>query len=179
MNFNELKQKITEGQLNLAEDIQIKKYISLVSKKMFVDSVINVCVVENGGIKKQDFILKMLQMDLNILMYYTNIDLSDIEDSVEAYDFLKEDGLIDVIKKEIPVDELDELLDLLELELKQILKVDNSFGMQIIKSFNELIEKLPKYDDKKFSKLIKDLAKTNPGLLQTFDSLLKQQTIQK
>lgn len=82
-----------------------------------------------------------MYFDLNIIYLYTNIIFSneDRVDEVELYDILKRSGLIDAVKAEIDINELEQLKSYIWLLTEMITKYRNTFGA-VIGSF---IEQLP------------------------------------
>lgn len=109
-----------------------------------------------------------LFFDLNVVYLYTNIifDTDDREDEFALYDNLKQSGLIDAIKAEIPTEELDYLKSCIWQLTDIIIKYRNTFGSV----FSNFIEQLPQNMEK-----AKDIVENiDPNKYQHFLSMASQ-----
>lgn len=123
MKISEIKEK------NLGvEDLEIKKYLPFVHKKLITDNIVNGLVIEENGIKKISYPDKTLAIDFAIINNYTNIELRE-ETASEDYDYLKETGLLDEIIDEINKGdkfELYELRQFIENSIEQKIRNSNT-----------------------------------------------------
>ena len=88
-------------------------------------------------------------------MNYTNLEFS--ENLIEDYDYLAENVGIELILDQIPINEVEFILDLVDFELAQIVKLNNSIEGILANKLDKLIEKLP--TDKQIKSLSKSLVK--------------------
>lgn len=180
MKVSEIKKLLKEGkqiedlQKELQTQINIKSYLSIAQKKLIVESVIKDSLkINDTGLLICDFINKKIAFDLAILTNYTNIKLS--KKSVDDYDFLQEYGIFDIIYNNINPRELDLITSILENEIKQKIKIENSFERTMLRIFNTISEKMPEAEQiQSFLKsIVKDINDLDwdkvPMLKQMFD----------
>lgn len=136
-------------------DLIIRQYLSLTEKKILIEKILDICMVEDG-IKRIDFALKMFAYEYMLLKLYSNINI-ETDDIIELYDELKENNLIDKILKLIPESEIELINYILDKEIEQIQLVDNSLSSVVSKRLGELVEKLP--DSKEINKMIPKISK--------------------
>lgn len=136
-------------------DLNIKSYISLTEKKILIEKILDICIIEEE-IKRIDFALKQFAYEYLLLNFYTNINI-ETEDIIEIYDELKENNLIENILKIIPESEKEFIDYVLRKEIEQIQLVDNSMVNIVNQALKKLVEKMP--DQKGLIKLIKELPK--------------------
>jgi len=143
-------------------DLIIKNYLSLTEKKLLIEKILDICIIEEE-IKKVDFVLKYFAYEYMLVNFYTNIEVES-EDIVEIYDELKENNIIDIIIKNLPEPELKFINNTLEKEIEQIQLVDNSLASVVSKQLSKLVEKLPNSDEinKMIPKLSKQINKISP-----------------
>ena len=142
---------------NINPEITIKYYLSFSNKVAFIQEILDSCIVENEGIKFIDYIGKIYAIDVYILKYYTNIDLTGF--TVEDYDFLKENGVIEQIREDIlNVNEQDfiELMDCIDKELTQVTKSCNSLEGVLARNLKEFLGKMP--EQNQIIKILKNIA---------------------
>lgn len=136
--------------------LEVKQYLPLAAKQILINKILEICKKEENGTSKIDFTLKEFAYEFSLVNQYSNLDCQ-LDNIIKFYDELKENGIIDLIIKQIPVDEINFIDYVLEREIEQILNLDNSIEIIVGKALNKLIEKLP--DEKGMNKLIKDLPK--------------------
>jgi len=136
-------------------DLSIKKYLSLTEKKILIEKILDVCIIE-GDIKRIDFTLKEFAYEYMLVNLYVGINIGT-EDIVEIYDELKEKGIINKIITNIPESEIRFIDNVLQKEIEQIQLVDNSLVSAVSKQLSKLVEKLP--DSKEINKMIPKLSK--------------------
>ena len=90
------------------QEIEVKQYLPIMDKLLFISSIINESADENNfanPVKNELFIA------LEIINYYTNITFTDKqrEDPAKLYDLIKENGTIDAIISAIPEEEYNTL----------------------------------------------------------------------
>ena len=143
---------VTEGFTNL----EVKQYLPFGIKHILINTILESCIIEKDGINRIDFsILEMMKQYL-IVNNYTNLDLTENE-ILDSFDELLLKGIIEYVLNNIPSNELDFYDKILNQEINQIIKLDNSIESIVAKVLNQLLIKLP--DEKGMNKLIKDLPK--------------------
>jgi len=153
--------KIREHGYKIEEcvDFTIKKYLSFSEKKLLINNILDMCVIEED-IKKIDFALKEFAYEYMLINEYTSVDFEievEASDILSIYDELKEHGVIDKIIKLIPESEKEFIDYILRKEIEQIQLVDNSMVNIVNQALNKLVDKIP--DQKGLIKLIKELPK--------------------
>jgi hypothetical protein len=148
--------KIRENIYNTEDlDLQIKNYISLTEKKILIEKILDICVI-NEEIKRIDFALKEFAYEYMLVSLYTNIEI-ETEDIIEIYDELKQNNVINNIIKQIPESEIEFINNVLTSEINQIQLVDNSLANAVSKQLSKLVEKLP--DSNEINKMIPKISK--------------------
>jgi len=165
MQIQELKERIPDSNSNdsnifditqILGGLEIKPYLPVAEKKLIADSIINSCIeIDENSIMKIDYFNKIIISNMSFIINYTNLEFS--EDSIEDYDFLCKYKILDYIINSIDIDELNFINKLVEDELEQMIKIENSIEGIIAKGLNKLIEKIP--DEKKIKSLSKNLIK--------------------
>jgi len=136
-------------------DSYIKKYLSLTEKKILIEKILDICIIE-GDIKRIDFTLKEFAYEYMLVNLYVGINIGT-EDIVEVYDELKEKGIINKIIINISESEIRFIDNVLSKEIEQIQLVDNSLASAVSKQLSRLVEKLP--DSNEINKMIPKLSK--------------------
>jgi|WetSurMetagenome_2_1015567.scaffolds.fasta_scaffold29952_2 hypothetical protein len=159
MKFEEFKIE-HEKQENAVNKLEIRQYVPLTTKKMIAEIIAEKCVVKSS---KENINLSMFEIDYvhlivskmsAIISAYTDLKLS--EDAYTEIDYLKSEkiyeAIITIIKDDVK--ELDEIID---KELENKLKAQNSIEGILINTVNTLISKIP--DEKTANKFIGNFIK--------------------
>lgn len=161
MKFSELKTKIENGE-KFSDILEVKSIASFMDKRLVVDTVVNgVLETNENGMMYCDFMIREILLKLKIANVYGGIEFED--NIVEEYDYICENGVLDFILKEIAFGEWTLLNDVIDKEIEQKIKLNNSIEGIVNSNLQKLIEKLP--SDKQLKSLSKSLAKD----LNTFD----------
>ena len=160
MLVQEIKEQIEAGK-TVDDLLKVKQYLSIIEKNLIVNKVIDSCITidENNGLSKIDYFYKKLTSDVSLLVNYTNIEFS--ENLIEDYDYLCEFiGLEWIIDKISPI-EVYIIQELVDEELDQIIKLNNSIEGILASKLDKVIERLPNSKElKSLSKsIIKDINK--------------------
>jgi len=138
------------------EDIEFKKYLSLVEKQLLANKIIDSCIItDDVGLNRIDYFYKYLTTQVSLIINYTSLEFT--ENLIEDFDCLAENGLLEDILDQIPINEVEFILDLVDFELAQIVKLNNSIEGILASKLDKLIEKLP--TDKQIKSLSKSLVK--------------------
>lgn len=160
MLVQEIKEQIEAGKF-VDDLLEVKQYLSIIEKNLIVNKIIDSCIVldEINGLSKIDYFYKKLTSDVSLLVNYTNIEFS--ENLIEDYDYLCENVGIERILNQIPITEVEFILDLVDCELTQIIKLNNSIEGILASKLDKVIERLPNSKElKSLSKsIIKDINK--------------------
>jgi hypothetical protein len=145
-------------QLTKDVDLEIKSYLSLPLKQLIIKNILSICTIEdeNTGIKKIDFSLKQFAYEITLVGQYSNLDVNT-KNIVKLYDELKEHGIVDTILDKIPESEKEFIANVLDKEIEQKIKLDNSLEVIVANALTKIIDHLP--DQKGMEKLIKLLPK--------------------
>ncbi len=156
MLVQEIKEKIEVGK-SVDDLLEVKQYLSIIEKNLLVNKIIDSCITidEINGLSKIDYFYKKLTSDVSLLVNYTNIEFS--ENLIEDYDYLCENVGIERILNQIPITEVEFILDLVDCELTQIIKLNNSIEGILASKLDKLIEKIP--DQKGIKKIMNDIPK--------------------
>ena len=175
MQISELKTKIEEGK-SIQDLIEVKQYLSIIEKQLIGSKIIDSCIVidDESNLYKIDYFYKKLTSDVSLLVNYTNIEFS--ENLIEDYDYLAENVGIEWILNQIPISEVEFILDLVDCELAQIVKLNNSIEGILANRLQALINKVP--DEKGIKKLMteaqKQINKIKPENLEILKGLVGQ-----
>lgn len=138
------------------EDIEFKKYLSLVEKQLLANKIIDSCIItDDVGLNRIDYFYKYLTTQVSLIINYTSLEFT--ENLIEDFDCLAENGLLEDIIKQIPGSEIEVIMDIVEDELYQMVKLNNSVESILAKNLQQLIDKLP--TDKQLKSLSKTLVK--------------------
>ena len=142
MLVQEIKEQIEAGKF-VDDLLEVKQYLSIIEKNLIVNKIIDSCIVldEINGLSKIDYFYKKLTSDVSLLVNYTNIEFS--ENLIEDYDYLCENVGIERILNQIPITEVEFILDLVDCELTQIVKLNNSIEGILANRLQALINKVP------------------------------------
>lgn len=131
--------KVLKGKIGVTDlGIEVKNYISLAEKNAIVNIVKDAAIQEYDLTTSINYISKKLFTEISIIKKYTNIDFStvdkieDLEDwnnkIIEYFDLLKETGVVKYVIDQIPKDEYYELLNFINSELNQEVKISDSIA---------------------------------------------------
>jgi len=153
--------------------IIVKDYISFQYKQILIDDVKQSCIIEEDGITKIDYGLKIFVFEYLVVLQYSNIELPT-HNYVETYDKLYSHGLVNHVLDEIGFNELINLKDVLDKEIEQALMLSNKFEVIVNKFLQDVIKKIPetKSIDKWMKNLVKSLKDFNPEKYPKLQELL-------
>ena len=156
MLVQEIKEQIEAGKF-VDDLLEVKQYLSIIEKNLIVNKVIDSCITidENNGLSKIDYFYKKLTTDILLLVNYTNIEFS--ENLIEDYDYLCENVGIERILNQIPITEVEFILDLVDCELTQIVKLNNSIEGILASKLDKVVSAIP--SEKSIKKIINDIPK--------------------
>ena len=160
MNITDFKNQIENNEIT-TEAIQYKKYISIIEKKSIADKIINGCIEEDvNGLYKINYFYKYLFMNMALVTNYSDLSFSE-EGYLGEFDWLSENGYLELIIKEIPFNERNIIDDLVDDELYQVKNLNNSVEGILASKLEKLIAKIPDATEmKKLSKsVVKDINK--------------------
>jgi len=144
-------------------EINVKKYLSFTEKTIFINDVMNASVFEKkNGIKYLDFGFKKITIDVYVMKEYAGIEFKE-EELINQYDFLKEKGIVDMIYRLIPEDEINELMDLVEKTCEQEIKISNTVENILSDTVYKITQAIP--ESSQIEKWIKSVVKS----LKNFD----------
>lgn len=137
MKVQELLTKINNANFDLNTELEIKKYIPIMDKKMFVMDVISSCTDDIDDFISVDRFKMNIYFDMKALDLYTNLEIADdFDEMVVQYDMLCESGMMNKI---IVLFEEDycAMCDVLDSELNELL-IQNSIEAQVVKVANKV-----------------------------------------
>lgn len=166
-------------------DFEIKrKYLTITEKlnicKLIVQNVLTTKdeenIDKNYGMLTENFLLKQVCIDASLLEYYCDADLENV-----SMDKLYENGTIDLIRSQIPNQEIQIIESLVNQEISQRKEIHNSLAGVVNRILSNLIEKIP--DEKAMQKMLKnagkELNKLNPNALDAIKSAIDAKGIVK
>lgn len=166
ITISELKSKLESG-FPINKILGIKKYISIAWKQILIENIISASKEydENGLARINHCNLELFKA-FHIIQAYTNFTFTD--EIVNEYDFLAENEIIDSIYNFINYsNEMDLIENLLDREIEQTLKIENSLEGIVAKNLNELqykiedvIAKIPDISESKIDQWLKMANKT-------------------
>lgn len=108
------------------KDLFIKQYLPAEKKYQFIDRMITVMGVNEQGFKP---LLSDILFNVYIVESYSNIILTDEDhsDIFKTYDILNIKGAIDLVIKNIPLKEYQEVCHFYDETLKETIKYNQSF----------------------------------------------------
>lgn len=110
--------KTTEQKSKFIEDIMWRKYTPVLEKKLVLQTILKKSIVKNEkGVSYIDYFLSKINMCFAIIMLYTKLNLTDVENEEKAniykeYDLLFERDLLNAICSFIDERELNELMSI-------------------------------------------------------------------
>jgi hypothetical protein len=138
--------------------IIMTQYIPFSYKQIMVDDIKKSCLItDENGITKIDFGLKILVTEYLIVLQYTNINLPEIN-YVDTYDQLKENGIVSKVLELIPLEEFNMLIDMINDEIDQEVKLANQLEVIVSKFLGDLLSKIP--ETKNIDKWVKQFVNT-------------------
>lgn len=158
--FDELKEKYEGGSL-INEILEIKKYLPIMYKQVMINGIIESATdIDHNNMTKINYCNLELFKSIRIIEFMTNYQF-DPETIIEEYDWMAEHGIIESIYNYIGCYELANITKLLDRELDQIMKVDNSIESVISShlyllqdQIETLIGKIPDMDKSFIEKLV-------------------------
>ena len=140
VSFNELNLSLNDEVKTFSfndKEIEVKQHLSTVNKNDLIQIALQKSY-ENGLYNE---ILSDVYFHLNIVYLYTNIDFTEEDrvDELELYDKLNESGLLSKILTNMDEDEYDNLVDIINTEMKNRVKYNNSAAAVI----QSIIQDLP------------------------------------
>lgn len=157
INFENAIDKTNKVISACGEEIQIVQYLPVHDKYDLIMATLK-RAYEHGMYSP----LKLdMYFDLNLVSMYTNIFLTDEvrEDEAEAYDKLKRSGVLDLVKENIPKEELAYLYEIME----KTLAAHEAYNSSITNMISNL---LTNFTDK-LGKGMEALKNINPEMLTT------------
>lgn len=161
INFKDLfkETKLTESVVMFNDTkIKVKQYLDLDSKKNIIDFALQ------GG-KTPKFINRLVSdalFNYLIVLSYTNIVIKDW-DEIEAYNFMEESGLIDLVYSAIPKEEIESLTEYYNMAINDY----NTY----VGSFKGLIEGIIVNIPEQVEALSKALEEFDPSQLKILNEL--------
>lgn len=140
VSFNELNLSLNDEVKTFSfndKEIEVKQHLSTVNKNDLIQIALQKSY-ENGLYNE---ILSDVYFHLNIVYLYTNIDFTeeDRADELELYDKLNESNLMTQVLTNMNQDEYDNLVDIMNTEIRNRIKYNNS-AAAVLQSF---IQDLP------------------------------------
>ena len=135
--------------------IKVKKQLDFTVKKLIINNIIDGAKIEDSNIIRIDYALLYMFKDIILISQYSNLEIG--EDMIADYDYASKKGIIKHILNKIDINELQLIDKIIENEIEQIHKIENSTGNIIAKGLNYLAENLP--DEKAMQKVIKEVPK--------------------
>ena len=175
MLISEIKEQIEAGKF-VDDLLEVKQYLSIIEKNLIVNKIIDSCIVldEINGLSKIDYFYKKLTSDVSLLVNYTNVEFS--ENLIEDYDYLCENVGIERILNQIPITEIEFILDLVDCELAQIIKLNNSIEGILASKLDKVVSAIP--SEKSIKKIMNDIPKQinkiKPDQLSIIKDMIKQ-----
>lgn len=137
MKINELLTNVYSSDFNWMEELEVKHYIPIMDKKMFVMDVISACTDEVDGFVSADRFKMNIYFNMKVLGLYTNLEIAnDFDIMVEQYDLLCEKGVFNNLLS-LFTDEYSVMCNTLESLLDELL-IQNSIDMQVVRIANKI-----------------------------------------
>jgi DNA primase len=127
-------------------------YVNMATKKQLCEQIVENSLIDNNGILSIDYINMRMGIDITLVQFYSNIELSETD-----LDTLYENGKMDELKKAIPYSELNFIEENVNYMLDERKDTNNSLSSVINRNLANLISKIP--DEKSMAKLMKNLPK--------------------
>lgn len=166
---------LKEGK-NISEcGIEVLKYVDIATKEYIIkgiktdstaNGIVGACTYVEDGITYFDPIMAEIMMKINVILYYTNISLSGIEN---IYDVLMETGIYEYVLKQIPQGEMALLNELTNNTLNNVISNKNLPQALFYNIVQELIKKVP--SERKLKNMLKKLETFDFSKLSTIKDL--------
>lgn len=182
--------KNREKEVSIIETIpsllNIKNYLSYVDKKIICEYIVERSLdIDNDGLVYCDYFIKEIAFNVEVLRKYANLEFNN-EHLIEEYDELVKLGIINIIKMCLNPSELKFIETMIDKEIEQRIKIENSLSKVMSKTLNRFIDMVDKNTNpkelRKLSKsLLKDLNNFNwdaiPQLKEIFVTVLGNQDV--
>ena len=137
MKVNELLMAVKNNSFNKNYDFDVKKYVPIVEKRVFVMDVISACTDDFDGFINVDRFKMNIYFDMKMLKLYTSLDISeDFEHMIEEYDILCEHGFLSAFISMFESD-YKKMRSMLDDELYSLC-IQNSIDAQVVKIANKI-----------------------------------------
>lgn len=137
MQVQDLIKKINNKTFNLEKSLEVKKYIPIMNKKMFVMDVIAECTDVLDDFITIDRFKMNIYFDMKVLATYTNLEIADdFYEAVTQYDMLCESGVMNQVIA-LFKDDYDAMCKVLEDEMDELLR-QNTIDAQVVKIANKI-----------------------------------------
>jgi len=164
-----------EIEKNLKElGINVKKYLGSAQKIIFVQDVVFSSLAEKeNGIKYIDYIYKKISTDIYVMKEYAGIEF-DEDKILDQYDILKENGIVDMIYKLIPENEINELIYLADKTCEQEVSMSNTIENILANGLLKIEQAIPETSqiDKWVKSAMKSIRNFNPEKYKKFNEML-------
>lgn len=183
MKLSEIKSILVKGDSIESLNIKVKSYLPIAYKTMMINGykveeghitgIVDESIELKNNFATVNYFNKEISTTLNILNYYTDIEIDDLDISDTIYDYIITSGLWYYIKSQISVDEFESIINYINKSIEEKLKEYNSLENIININLMKLIDKIPNNKElAKLSKsLIKDLNKLDINKLTMVNSL--------
>lgn len=121
----------------LKKKLEVKDYVSFVTKRNLVRSIVNECILYENGMFKFNDIDKYVCFTMRAIETYTNLEIENLE---EDYDLLCESKMLEFIINTFKK-EYDDVNILLQMQCDYELS-NNSIGSQVGRFLDGLLEKM-------------------------------------
>lgn len=140
--------------------IKIAKHIPFEIKNVMIEQIINSCMSEDvNGLLKVNYAIKALSLEYTLAVNYTNINFTESE-IFDSYNKLVKNGLIEYIFNEMEISEYSFIEAVLDNEIEQAIRSENSIEGIISKGINTLISKIP--DEEGIANIISSMKNFDP-----------------
>ena len=165
MDLKIIMEKINQGTVGLTElGIEVKEYLPISTKEIIINSLLDECLtynVDNGTIEC-DYLLREIVLELMFLFQYTNIEINEEDEinSFDVYDLFQKHGILEQIFMKIPHKEQYFISDILDRQIEQRLKFENSMEGIISKGIDMLVGIIDRNSNpKEIQKIIRTIGK--------------------
>lgn len=173
MKLSEIKTALESGKKLITLDINVKSYLPIVEKMMTIlgyndkdnihqDGIIDDCIEFSNGIAYIDHFKKDISTLINIINWYTDIEIDETNLSDMTYDFIITSGIWEAVKDQIPDSEYKSFMNYLNISIEEELRKYNSIEAIISNNLTKVADKIP--NDMQLKKLVKTLIKDVNGM---------------
>ncbi|HCW05000.1 MAG TPA: hypothetical protein DGK91_11055 [Clostridium sp.] len=178
MEVSELRKNYDDGK---ELEIKVKKRISTAAMSLLVKDVVDNCLkINDDGLLECDYVMRKLSTDIWVMFYFAGLEFPG-KDNMKNYDWLVENGIVDMVYDQIDKKYMDMILEIIDREINQRIALTNSVEasvakvvMVLEKGIDAVIKKLP--SKTQISNLIKESSKEvknfDPNKLQVLSELL-------